>query len=79
MYVVKQADFVRLPRWPDDGLDRFAKRFLSGDAKHFPFVNPSSIHTALIELLGGWPCPTRFDELPPPGQEFWKAFPFTLQ
>ncbi len=69
--MVRILDYNRKALWPDDGLGKLMKKNPNGRA----FENPCHIQDEITKLLGCWPCPKRFDELNPIGQEFWKGRP----
>jgi hypothetical protein len=79
-YVVRMHDYNRIARWPDDGLEKYVEKNLNGfDLTHHAFESPCRVQDEITKLLGCWPCPKRFDELNPMGQEFWKGHPYLIQ
>lgn len=83
-YVVPRADFRRIPRWVNDGIEQFRRKIELGETEVYPELTTATSHPdqkALAELMGGWffgkPLHEMGDDMM--GRGFALSLPFITQ
>ena len=77
-YIFGIHDFNRIPRWPNDGIEKHKKQNLNEN--HLARHNVHPFQRQLTELLGEWPSLSKdFYELDPMAFGFFHALPYQIQ
>jgi len=78
-YVVARHDFRRVPRWPNDGIERERQQLLDGTTEHYEFETTDPDQLALTELFGGWIMGAPLASSDPVTRGFCLSLPWMMQ